>query len=87
MSEVTEMIDAYRSGELTLDELTQRFHDRVWPSPRPPAQSVDELYKRELEDPDPPVEGSFDEVVNAYHAGQITGAEYKALARAVTGTT
>ena len=87
MSEVTELIDAYRAGELTLDELAQRFRDRVWPTPRPAARSVDELYERELEDPDPPVEGSFDEVVNAYHAGQITAAEYKALAHAVTGPT
>lgn len=84
MSEVTDLIDAYRAGELTLDELVQRFHDRVWPTPRPAARSVDELYERELEDPDSPAEGSFDEVVNAYHVGQITGDEYKALARAVT---
>jgi hypothetical protein len=84
VSEVTDLIDAYRVGKLTLDELAQRFHDRVWPTPRPAARSVDELYKRELEDPDPVAEGSFDEVVNAYHAGQITGEEYKALARAVT---
>lgn len=84
MSEVTDLIDAYRAGELTLDELAQRFHDRVWPTPRAAAQSAGELYQRELEDPDPAAEGSFDEVVNAYHAGQITGDEYKALARAVT---
>ena len=83
MSEVTDLIDAYRAGELTLDELAQRFHDRVWPTPRPAARTVDELYERELEDPEPPAEGSFDEVVNAYHAGKITGDEYKALARVV----
>ena len=84
MSEVTDLIGAYRAGELTLDELARRFGDRVWPDPRPAARTAGELYERELEDPDPPAEGSFDEVVNAYHAGQITGEEYKALARAVT---
>ncbi len=77
-------MDDYRAGELTLDELAQRFHDRVWPTPRRAARTVDELYEREMEDPDPPAEGSFDKVVTAYHAGQITGDEYKALARAVT---
>jgi hypothetical protein len=84
VSEVTDLIEAYRAGELTLDELTQRFHDRAWPAPRPAAATVDELYERDVEDPDAPAVGSFDEVVTAYHAGQITGDEYKALARAVT---
>jgi hypothetical protein len=84
VSEVTDLIDAYRDGVLTLDELARRFHDRVWPTPRTAARTVGELYERELEDPDQPVEGSFDEVVIAYHARQITGEEYKVLARAVT---
>jgi hypothetical protein len=43
VSEVTDLINAYRAGELTLDELTQRFRDRVWPDPRPAARSAGEL--------------------------------------------
>lgn len=84
MSEVTNMIDAYRGGELTLDELAQRFRLRSWP-PRPPApRTAREGWQRELEDPEPIVEGSFDEVVSAYHLGQLTGDEYEVLSRAAS---
>jgi hypothetical protein len=34
VSDVTDMIAAYRGGQLTLDELVQRFRERSWPSRR-----------------------------------------------------
>jgi hypothetical protein len=83
VSEVTDLIDAYRRGELTLEELARRFRERAWPPGRPPAASLEELYQRELEDPEPLQEGSFDEVIAAYDRRDITGDEYDVLARAV----
>lgn len=84
MSEVTEMIDAYRGGELTLDELALRFRVRSWPSRRPGPRTAREGWQRELDDPEPILEGSFDEVVSAYHLGQLSGDEYEVLSRAAS---
>lgn len=84
MSEVTDMIDAYRGGELTLDELAQRFRVRIWPTRRPAPRTAREGWQRELEDPEPIPEGSFDEVVSAYHLGQLSGDEYEVLSRAAS---
>ena len=84
MSEVTDMINAYRGGEITLDELAQRFRVRSWPSRRPSPRTAREGWQRELEDPEPILEGSFDEVVSAYHLGQLSGDEYDVLSRAAS---
>lgn len=84
MSEVTDMLDAYRGGELTLDELAQRFRMRHWPSARPVPRTAREGWQRELEDPEPIIEGSFDEVVSAYHLGRLSGDEYEVLSRAAS---
>lgn len=83
MSDVTDMIAAYRGGQLTLDELVQRFRERSWPSRRLSPPTLAEAYKRELEDPEPIAEGSFDEVASAYLQGEISVQEYDILARAV----
>lgn len=84
MSEVTDLIDAYRGGELTLDELAQRFRARNWPLRRPAPRTASEGWRRELEDPEPILEGSFDEVVSAYHRGLLSGDEYEVLSLAVS---
>lgn len=86
MSEVTDMIAAYGRGELTLDELAQRFRDRSWPSRRLSASGLEEAYKQETEDPEPITRGSFDEVASAYLQGEITVDEYELLARAAGDT-
>lgn len=82
MSDVTDMIAAYRRGTLSLDELAQRFRDRTWPSRRLSPLALQEAYKRELQDPEPIAEGSFDEVASAYLQGEISSQEYDILARA-----
>jgi hypothetical protein len=86
VSDVTDMIAAYRRGELTLDELAQRFRDRSWAPRRQSPPTLEEAYQRELEDPEPIAEGSFDEVASAYLQGKISIAEYDILARAVGET-
>lgn len=83
MSEVTELLAAYRQGELTLEELARRFQERTWPPRRPSPRTAREAWQRETEDPEPIQENSFDEVASAYSLGQITDEEYDKLAQAV----
>jgi hypothetical protein len=86
MSDVTDLIAAYSRGELTLDELAQRFRDRTWPPRRLSPSGLHDAYKQETEDPEPIAEGSFDEVASAYLQGEISIDEYDVLARAVGQT-
>jgi len=78
------MIAAFRDGSLSLDELAQRFRERSWPRTRKPEPgSYLEMAAAALKDPEPDVPGSFDEVVAAYDRGELTRAQYRALAEAV----
>jgi len=82
-SEVTELIEAYRSGAMSLDELAERFRERSWPrthSSEP--QTYLELAAAAQRDPEPDVPGSFDEVVAAYDRGELTREQYRRLADA-----
>jgi len=83
-TEVTELIAALRNGSLSLDEVTQRFRERTWPRTRKPApKSYLEMAAEALEDPEPDIPGSFDEVTAAYDRGELTRTQYRALAEAV----
>lgn len=82
-SDVTQLIAALRAGQMTLNEVAQRFREREWPdraSPEP--QSYEELAARSLEDPDPYVPGSFEDVLGAYYRHDLTLDEYEVLAHA-----
>jgi hypothetical protein len=83
-SEVSDLIRALRVGDMTLEEVAQRFRERVWPATKPPPPaSYQELAAAALRDPEPDVPGSFDEVVAACDRGELTEAEYQVLADAV----
>jgi hypothetical protein len=83
-TEVTELIAALRDGSLSLDEVVQRFRQRSWPRTRKPEPtSYLDMAAAALEDPQPDVAGSFDEVVAAYDRGELTRTQYRALAEAV----
>ena len=83
-SEVTELIAALRNGSLNLDEVAQRFRERTWARTRKPAPtSYLEMAAAALEDPEPDVPGSFDEVTAAYDRGELTRPQYRTLAEAV----
>jgi hypothetical protein len=83
-TEVTQMIAALRDGSLSLEEVAQRFRDRSWPQTgRPAPESYLEMAAAALEDPEPDVPGSFDEVVAAYDRGELTRTQYRTLAEAV----
>jgi hypothetical protein len=83
-NEVAKMIDALQRGEMSLDEVAQRFRERSWPrTPRHEPRSYLEMAAAAQQDPEPYVPGSFDDVVAAYDVGKITDAEYAVLSEAV----
>jgi hypothetical protein len=83
-TEVTELIAALRDGSMSLEEVAQRFRERTWPRTRKPApRTYLEMAAAALEDPEPDVPGSFDEVTAAYDQGELTRAQYRVLAEAV----
>jgi len=82
-NEVSDLINALRDGSMSLDDVVQQFRERTWPTTkRPPPQDYLEMAARSEEDPEPDVPGSFDEVVAAYYRGELTRAQYQALAAA-----
>lgn len=84
ITEVTELIAALRNGSLSLEEVAERFRERTWPRTRKPAPAnYLEMAADALEDPQPDVPGSFDEVTAAYDRGELTRAQYRTLAEAV----
>jgi hypothetical protein len=83
MSEVTELIAALRAGTMTLEQLAARFRERTWPEPaRPDPQTDADFAARAMDDPDPYIPGSFDDVLLAYDKGELTPAQYQVLAEA-----
>jgi hypothetical protein len=83
-SEVTELIAALRAGTLTLDEVAQKFRERSWPHHEvEQSSSYLEMAAAANRDPDPYLEGSFDDVAAAFHRGDLTDNEYEVLAQAM----
>jgi hypothetical protein len=83
-SEVADMITALKHGTMTLDQVARRFRDRSWPEPAvSEPKTYLELAIRALEDPEPHMVGSFDDVTAAYDRGEISSAQYQVLSEAV----
>jgi hypothetical protein len=83
-SEVVDLLQAFREGSMSLEDLAQQFRERTWPPTKPPPPaSYLELAERALQDPEPDVPGSFDDVVAAYDRGELTREQYRVLAEAV----
>jgi hypothetical protein len=86
-SEVTDLIAALNSDELSLDQVAQKFRERSWPATTPPAPVTQaEWEARLLADPDPYVPGSFDDVAAAYFRGDITIDQYGVLSEAAAAS-
>ena len=82
-SEVTELIAALKDGSMSLDEVARRFRERSWPRRKKPAPATYlEMAAAAEEDPEPYVPGSFDDVLAAYDRGELSRAQYRALAEA-----
>ena len=84
-STVIAMLLSYREGQLSLDDLSLEFRARRWP--RVPDVCPPELEpaREAIDDPEPYVPGSFDDVVLAYDLGWLTDADYNILAIAADG--
>jgi hypothetical protein len=83
-NEVVQLLDALHDGSMTLDEVAERFRQRSWPhrvEPRP--SSYFEMAAIELDDPDPYIPGSYDDVVAAYDRGRLTDVQYESLVDAI----
>jgi hypothetical protein len=80
--EVATMIWAYLAGEMTMEALCGRFRSRRWPAVPPVTPPGMEEAAAAIDDPEPYVPGSFDDVVRAYDRGWITDPDYEALAMA-----
>jgi hypothetical protein len=85
VSEVTDLIDGYKAGKLTLDELADRFRTRRWPRTPPPARpsSYLDLAARAQEDPGSDVPDSFDDVEAAFFRHDLSAEEFEVLKAAV----
>jgi hypothetical protein len=82
-SEVTELITALRAGDMSLDQVAERFRHRSWPRrATPPPATYLELAAAAQQDPEPDVPGSFYEVTAAYDRGELNRTQYRTLAEA-----
>jgi hypothetical protein len=86
-TEVANLLIALREGSMTIDQVAQRFRQRVWPQTRgPEPQTYLELASAAEQDPEPDVPGSFEEVAAAYRRGELSRTDYRILAKAAADT-
>ena len=81
-SAVTAMIVSYRDGRLSLDDLSLEFRARRWPQVPDVCPPELEQTRDAIDDPEPYVPGSFDDVVLGYDLGWLSDADYNVLATA-----
>jgi hypothetical protein len=81
VGEVGDLIAALRSGELSLDEVAERFRRRTWPRTRRPEPKSSAEFAEQV-DPAPEIPDSFDDVLAAYDRGEITREQYRTLVEA-----
>ncbi len=79
---VTGMIAAYQAGQLSLGDLIVGFRARRWPVVPPACPPGLEQAEPAIDDPEPYVPSSFDDVILAYDLGQLADHDYQALASA-----
>jgi hypothetical protein len=86
VSEVTDLIDSYKAGQMTLDELARRFRRHRWPRTPPPNRPSNYLEMAAIaqEDPGSIVPGSFDDVEVAFVRHELSVDEYKVLRAAMS---
>jgi hypothetical protein len=83
-NEVTDLLNALRDGTMSLDEVASRFRERSWPRPKPRPVTSLEFAIEALQDPEPYVPGSYDDVAAAFHRGDLSREQYGVLARAIS---
>jgi hypothetical protein len=80
--EVTSMIDTYPAAKISLADLTHRFRTRSWPTVPPACPPEMNEAAPAVDDPEPYLPGSFDDVVLAYDLGKLSDHDYQQLAKA-----
>jgi hypothetical protein len=80
--DVTGPILGYVAGNLTLEDVVRWFRARRWPDVPSACPPGLERAASAIDDPEPYVPGSFDDVVRAYDLGQLTDVDYEFLGRA-----
>jgi hypothetical protein len=83
---VSAMIDTYREGQLGLDGLGLEFRARRWPQVPAVCPPALEPAAAAVDDLEPYVPGSFDDVVLAYDRGKLSDGEFEFLAEAANVT-
>lgn len=83
-NEVEDLLDALHQGAITLEEVALKFRERKWPRRQKsePLSYID-MAAAELQDPDPYIPGSFDDVAAAFHQKKISREQFRALSEAV----
>jgi len=79
---VTAMLTSYRAGTYTLDDLSLEFRARRWPRVPDVCPPELEQARAAIDDPEPYVPGSFDDVVLAYDRGWLSDEDYDVLSGA-----
>jgi hypothetical protein len=84
MSEITDMIESYRRGEIAFDRLRDELANREYATPSrfdpdDPDSTINNPYDS---DPVYGEEGTWDEVEKAYWGGLLTDEEYDAISDA-----
>jgi hypothetical protein len=82
-SPVLRLIRLHHGGELPLEELAREFRVLHWQEVPPTCPPGLEAAAPAIDDPEPYVPGSFDDVIRAYDLGMLSDDEYAALAPAV----
>jgi hypothetical protein len=83
-NEVNDLIKALNDGLIGLEGVAQRFRERSWPTTRPPRPAnYIEMAAQAMQDPEPGLHGSFDDVAAAYYRGELTEHQYDVLSKAV----
>ena|ERR1700761_4938755 len=83
-NEVVDLLDALSEGTLTVQEVADKFRVRNWPRRRTAQhESYLDRAAAELDDPEPYVPGSFDDVIAAYDQQKITREQLRVLGEAV----
>jgi hypothetical protein len=83
-SAVTAMLASHRAGQLTLEDLGLEFRARRWPAVPAVCPPGMEQAEAAIDDPEPYVPGSLDDVVLAYDLGRLSDHEYEFLAGAAS---
>lgn len=83
-SAVITMLTSYREGSRSLDDLSLEFRARRWPRIPDVCPPELEQAREAIDDPEPYVPGSFDDVVLAYDLGWLSAADFDILAVAAS---